>query len=429
MQQLEVSANRRFLVTSDGTPFFWLGDTAWCIASLAPHEIDLYLADRAAKGFSLIQINVTTFGRGDYLGRQPFEGRGPPWTSMQMNEAYWAYIDEIVDKIEKRGLYVAIFALWGRNAGHPDHAFFADPARHNYQYGYALGQRYRDRTHVVWCASGEYDTIGVDQTALQPDEIARLRRVAEGIRDGCDSQQLITLHPWAPRSSSEYWHHDDWLSFNMIQTFGHEREGLDLVRHDYALEPIKPVLNGEPGYEDRHRYLPDKGVMDAWHVRLEAYCSLFAGGFGFTYGHVTIWHFDTKPERGTSWRTCLDAPGARQMQHVQALLTSKPILTRVPDNTLIVSVQKIPDMEPGYVVGTRDADHTWAFVYTAYGAAFGVDLGRFGKDPVHAQWYDPRTGHYQHLGVYPSAGEHTFAPPGKPGRGNDWVLVLDVSPS
>ena len=58
----------------------------WCIASLAPDEADVNLADRAAKEFSVIWISATTFGRGDYLGRQPFEGRGPPWTSMQMNE-------------------------------------------------------------------------------------------------------------------------------------------------------------------------------------------------------------------------------------------------------------------------------------------------------------------------------------------------------
>jgi len=28
-ERLEVSDNHRFLVWDDGTPFFWLGDTAW----------------------------------------------------------------------------------------------------------------------------------------------------------------------------------------------------------------------------------------------------------------------------------------------------------------------------------------------------------------------------------------------------------------
>ena len=26
---LKISDNRRFLITEDGKPFFWLGDTAW----------------------------------------------------------------------------------------------------------------------------------------------------------------------------------------------------------------------------------------------------------------------------------------------------------------------------------------------------------------------------------------------------------------
>ena len=29
LPQLRVSENKRFLVTADGRPFFWLGDTAW----------------------------------------------------------------------------------------------------------------------------------------------------------------------------------------------------------------------------------------------------------------------------------------------------------------------------------------------------------------------------------------------------------------
>ena len=27
--QLKISANRRYLVKADGSPFFWMGDTAW----------------------------------------------------------------------------------------------------------------------------------------------------------------------------------------------------------------------------------------------------------------------------------------------------------------------------------------------------------------------------------------------------------------
>jgi len=53
---LKVSSNRRFLVHEDGSPFFYLGDTAWeLFHRLTTSEAERYLQDRAAKGFTVIQ--------------------------------------------------------------------------------------------------------------------------------------------------------------------------------------------------------------------------------------------------------------------------------------------------------------------------------------------------------------------------------------
>ncbi len=57
--RLKVSENRRFLVKEDGSPFFYLGDTAWeLFHRLDRDEAGRYLADRAAKGFRVIQAVV-----------------------------------------------------------------------------------------------------------------------------------------------------------------------------------------------------------------------------------------------------------------------------------------------------------------------------------------------------------------------------------
>ncbi len=53
-------------------------------------------------------------------------------------------------------------------------------------------------------------------------------------------------------SSSEYFHNDDWLDFNMRQN-GHVAEytgRYELTTKDYLMNPVKPVLDGEPIYED-----------------------------------------------------------------------------------------------------------------------------------------------------------------------------------
>ena len=59
LQGLKVSENGRFLVRSDGSPFFWLGDTAWeLFHRLDLEESERYLRDRAEKGFTVVQAVV-----------------------------------------------------------------------------------------------------------------------------------------------------------------------------------------------------------------------------------------------------------------------------------------------------------------------------------------------------------------------------------
>src|SRR6188474_2788878 len=80
--QLRVSANNRFLETSDGKPFFWLGDTAWeLFHRLNREEAELYLKNRAEKGFNVIQACVLADFDGLHdpnpYGDTPFENDDP----------------------------------------------------------------------------------------------------------------------------------------------------------------------------------------------------------------------------------------------------------------------------------------------------------------------------------------------------------------
>ena len=54
---LKIAADGRHFEHADGTPFFWLGDTAWLLFSkLNRDETVRYLDNRAAKGFNVIQV-------------------------------------------------------------------------------------------------------------------------------------------------------------------------------------------------------------------------------------------------------------------------------------------------------------------------------------------------------------------------------------
>ncbi|MEK7676371.1 MAG: DUF4038 domain-containing protein, partial [Verrucomicrobiota bacterium] len=57
--KLKVSANGRYFVDQGGKPFFYLGDTCWLLFQRPNREeLDEYLKDRAAKGFTVIQAYV-----------------------------------------------------------------------------------------------------------------------------------------------------------------------------------------------------------------------------------------------------------------------------------------------------------------------------------------------------------------------------------
>ena len=64
LPRLQVSGNHRFLVTTDGRPFFWLGDTAWeLFHRLDREEAERYLQNRASKGYTVIQAVVLAESR------------------------------------------------------------------------------------------------------------------------------------------------------------------------------------------------------------------------------------------------------------------------------------------------------------------------------------------------------------------------------
>ncbi|MDX2429787.1 MAG: DUF4038 domain-containing protein, partial [Bacteroides sp.] len=58
-QFLKVSENQRYLVTQEGEPFFWLGDTGWeMLHRLDRQEMEHYMRNRAGKGFTVIQTVI-----------------------------------------------------------------------------------------------------------------------------------------------------------------------------------------------------------------------------------------------------------------------------------------------------------------------------------------------------------------------------------
>jgi hypothetical protein len=245
----------------------------------------------------------------------------------------------------------------------------------------------------------------------------------------------MTFHPPGGSGSAEVFHSEEWLDFNMRQN-GHKPDfgSYAHTRADYDRTPVKPVLDGEPIYEDHPiSFNAEKqGHSLAADCRRALYWDLFSGAFGHTYGHHSVWQM-WQPGRPPinnpllSWEDALDQPGAGQMQYARRLLESRPFLTRIPDDSIIVT-DRVPTSVPGAgryrFVATRDEGGTYAMIYAPAGRAFSVRMSAITGAKVKAWWFDPRTGQSRSLGEYSNEGERRFLSP-DPGEATDWVLVLD----
>jgi hypothetical protein len=116
------------------------------------------------------------------------------------------------------------------------------------------------------------------------------------------------------------------------------------------------------------------------------------------------------------------------MKHLKRLVQSRPMNNRVPDQSLITS-STFGDTSGNHIRATRAANGAYAFIYTAAGQPFTINMTKLTGGTITATWYSPRTGQTQPAGTHPNTGTQSFTPPpAEPGAsGNDWVLVLDDS--
>jgi len=427
---LRVSENKRFLVTADGQPFFWLGDTAWELFHRQTREdAERYLRDRADRRFTVIQaVALAEFdglGAPNAYGDRPLADNDPT----RPNEAYFAHVDWIVRKANSLGLYVGLLPTWGdkwnKKWGVGPEIFTPANAE---AYGRWLGARYKD-SGVIWI-------LGGDRPIESEAHRAIIEATARGLRAGDGGSHLITFHPTGGQGSSQYFHDADWLDFNMRQN-GHTPEytgRYDQTRADYGRMPIKPVLDGEPIYEDHPVSFNARqmGHSIASDVRRTLYWNLFDGAFGHTYGHHSVWQMWTPDRQPVNnpllpWQEAIAQPGAAQMRHGRALMESRPFLTRIPDPTVLID-STISTAMPGtgryHFAATRDEAGTYAMVYAPVGRTFRVRMSAITGATVKAWWFNPRDGKATAIGTFPNSGERPFTPP-DPGEMLDWVLVLD----
>ncbi len=407
LKEIRVHPSKRFLMYADGEPFFWLSDTQWEIVHKStPTTATLVLDDRKAKGFNAVQICLLFH----WAFQLPNEAGGVTAGSPgNWNETYFSHADYVIDQTIARGMHPVIFPAWGNYANTNIAALFGSPSN-AYAYGAWVANRYKNRPGIVY-------VLGGDEPANE-----YIAAMGQGIKS-VDPNRLVSFH--SGNSSSLWYQNASWLDFNTIQTSHHLYNDTEefsnvtnMVSTDWNKSPTKPTIVMEPRYETIEAYSnPPYGPND---IRLSQYWAVFNGSFGVGYGEARmIWwaiNWNTGAFNINDVWTGMNAPGSSNVKHIKNLMLSRPFFSRVPDRGLVNNQTLVAATRgDGYIM-----------VYSGYGQAFVVNTASLSGKSVKPSWYNPRTGAATSAGSqFTGGGSQQFYPPGQPGKGNDWVLVLD----
>lgn len=426
MKNLKVTG--RYLAYEDGTPFFYLADTAWELLHRGNREeIAYYLRTRAGQKFTAFQTVLLAEFEGTTVknsyGRLPllFTNGLPDPTKPDLSGeySYWAHVDYTVKEAEKNGLYAVLLPTWGDKInlggwGKGPVIFDRDNA---YVYGKFLGERYRGFTNIIWMLGGDREIFGEHRRIIDA--------IAQGIKDAGD-KHLMTFHPAGCHQSTEYVGDAAYIDFHTAQT-GHATEQCyksDEIMRKMAQDTDKPYMDSEPRYEDHPACFNDS-LGCFWgqnEVRQNAYWDVLMGTCGHTYGNHSIWSMtrDTTSYFPNTWMEVMKHPGAEQMKHLRKLREERDLFSLA----LCMEALYANECGMGHCVAGKGKDYLYA--YSPLGLPIHVKLDLFPEAKyLKALWFDPRNGEEKVFAILPAEGKTVVVPPTN-GQGNDWVLILEA---
>ncbi len=459
MEKIKISENGRYFETLSGKPLIWIADTAWTMPQrMKWDDVAYYMQTRKRQGFTVLQICALDPER-DVEMRSPAGERALLENDLdQPNEAYFRYLDYILDQAEAYGFYVLLLPVWGQLVTGDDWSggiFEKIVTEENaYAYGHYIGNRYKDKQNVLWCLGGDRQPIhkNVDYRQVW-------RNMAEGLAKGITSRDLqaqvqdplwqelmITYHSCHEMETGEcstmsYWTDEEaWISFIMLQSgHGLNIKNYEIVKKEYDRSRILPVWDGEPAYEEMCTswpITPETKFHGPDIVRKRAYWSILAGAFGYTYGHANVWCMISEKERNavmrTDWYDSIHSTASGQIAFLHSFLEDLEAYNSIPCQEVLEDRTETTEgqhRQAAYVLqGNALA------VYYPENADDTLNLGSFALEEtmLFGWWYNPRDGKYYSaqgtetkspFHCRPEAGQLKVKTP-RADQKDDWVLIL-----
>ena len=403
---LRVSDDRRYLCHADGTPFLWMGDTAWAAPMHATGpEWEAYLQDRAAKHFTVVQVAVAPWWAGakDAQGQPAFFGEHLE----RWNPPFWKTYERKITAANERGIFVLIVGIMEPTTRYPE-----------------APEAVRFARQVAARLYGHF-------VAFSPSFDSGYRAlgdaVGQALRD-TTAVHLITQHPGTTSGQpvntiAETYFDRPYLDFAGDQS-GHN--GGDLERcsrqaifwnlHLFERRPPKPVINLEAMYDTDSVETRRPGAWRGEDARRLGYQSWLSGAMGYTYG-TDLYEWVGDPGKPGYWTGVMELPSSTEMKHLHDLLAGLPWWGLRPDHARVLDP---PESFVKRAVFAKTASFDTALAYLPTADPLKLSLNGF-PAKVKARWYDPRTGEFFGNGEERvSSSSELFKPPGA----GDWVLVL-----
>jgi len=399
---LAISANRRYLVDQEGKSFLIHGDTAWSIiTALTKDEAEQYVANRAAKGFNAIIVNLVEHKFNGPLNRYDEHPFINPEDLSTPNDKYFEYADWVIQRAADYGIVVFLAPLYlgyGHKANDDGwyHEAHISGVNKCWKYGQYVGKRYARFNNIVWMMGGDRNPDGV---------VEEVNSVLLGIKD-FDTQALFAAHAHPDETTAERYGWGGWLDLNSTYTYQIVHKKLLM---DYNHRPVMPFVLMETTYEGEHNASPVQ-------IRRQAYWATLCGACGQFLGNRPIWLFDP------GWQDAINAVGSQDMVHLRAFYTSRPWYNLVPDQKHEVVTGGLGEFNGmDYLAAARTADGSTLIAYMPTARTVTVDLSKLSGASLRAWWFDPRSGQAQSAGEYSTTGPLHFSPPAE----GDWGLVID----
>lgn len=368
----------RSFVYDDGTPFFFLGDTAWRFMNKSYLPFDgtfqSWVDVRESQGFTVLQTNLEMF--------QPVSEGGaafPNGDTTRINPSYFQWLDKRMEYATvQKGMVVQFNLMWAQ--GWPN--FKLDGYKNYAKYILARYSAYNIFISVL----GEYE---------EANDVSGIRYAGKYIQTINPYNHPLTTH--TTNTTADDFNTDSWISYH-----GQQQKALTPAQYNSNIirDRVygKPVVQMEVCYETQ---IGEYGCTDPDEYRKAGWSSVIGGGF-YVYGHNNI--IDDAPK---DWNNLYNQ-GAKEMGYISTFWDGIEYWKMSPNNSLVTS---------GYALANSGKEYV---IYLPAGGSATVDLSA-AVGTLHVEWYNPRTGTYQDKTTIQGGAPRNFTAPDT----NDWVLHIN----